>query len=534
VHPGGTFSVVLYSILSETASEHPDDLAAICGDDSFTYSQLKERVDRLTSGLKGLGIRHSDRIAVIHRNCHRYLEAYFAAAKLGAILVPMNYRLLSKDYYYMINNSLTHTVIAQPEFISWVYENNLEIPLIKYIILTETDDKNCPANEGMMDYEEFLTKASPQKIDHSSIMDIEMSQIYYTSGTTGMPKGVILTHKNNMVHSEGCIEELEMSPKDRWLHVAPMFHLADAWAVWAVTMAGGVHVFIPAFDPESVLRTIEEHKITLSNFIPSMLNMLVNNPDVKSYDLSSMRLVMSGGAPIAKEVVRKVIDTFGCDYIQTYGLTETSPFLTMSILSEEMKKLPFEERLRYMVTTGRPFYNVKLRVVRQDGSEVALNNEDVGEILVKGDTITPGYWHQPDETSTRIVDGWLHTRDLAVVNPEGYVTIVDRMDDLIITGGENVYSIEVEDVLYSHPKVLEATVIGLPHPVWGEMVTAVVVPKNNHELTEEELIEFCKNNLASFKVPKKVFFTGELPKTGSAKVYKYKLREQYGDHESGA
>lgn len=520
--------MVLYSILSKTASRHPDELAVICGDDSFTYAQLKDRVDRLACGLMEMGIGNSNRVAVIHRNCHRYLEAYFAVAKLGAYLVPLNYRLISKDYYYMINNSLTHTVIAQPEYISWIYENNLEVPLIENIILTGPSDNHCPANERIVDYETLLGREPREDENFTGFMETDIAQIYFTSGTTGMPKGVILTHRNNRVHAEGCIEELGLSPEDRWLHVAPMFHLADAWAVWAVTMAGGVHVFVPAFETESVLKVIEEHKVTLSNFIPTMLNMLVNHPDVQNYDVSSMRLIMSGGAPIAKEVVRRVIDTFGCEYIQTYGLTETSPFLTMSILREEMKKLPFEERLRYMVTTGRPFYNVELKVVRQDGGEVAPNDEDVGEILVKGDTVTPGYWHQPDQTSTRIVDGWLHTRDLAVVNPDGYVTIVDRMDDLIITGGENVYSIEVEDVLYSHPKVLEAAVIGLPHPVWGEMVTAVVVPKKGRELTEEELIEFCKNNLASFKAPKKVFFTEELPKTGSAKVYKYKLREQYG------
>jgi acyl-CoA synthetase (AMP-forming)/AMP-acid ligase II len=442
--------------------------------------------------------------------------------------VPLNYRLISKDYYYMINNSLTHTVIAQPEFISWVYENNLEVPLIENIILTEPSDNHCPANERIIDYETLLSRESQKDMNTNRIMETDIAQIYYTSGTTGKPKGVILTHKNNRVHAEGCIAELGLSQQDRWLHVAPMFHLVDAWAVWAVTMAAGMHVFIPAFEPESVLKTIKEHKVTVSNFIPTMLNMLVNHPDVKGYGLSSMRLVMSGGAPIAREVVRRVIDTFGCDYIQTYGLTETSPFLTMSILREEMKELPFEDRLIYMVTTGRPFYSVELKVVRENGSEVVPNNVDVGEIVVKGDTITPGYWHQPDQTSTRIADGWLHTRDLAVINPEGYVTIVDRMDDMIITGGENVYSIEVEDVLYSHPGVLEVAVIGLPDPKWGEKVAAVVVSRKGHDLNEQELIKFCQGNLAHFKVPKNFIFAEDIPKTGSAKVYKYKLREMYG------
>jgi acyl-CoA synthetase (AMP-forming)/AMP-acid ligase II len=289
---------------------------------------------------------------------------------------------------------------------------------------------------------------------------------------------------------------------------------------------------VPHFEETEVLEAIANHGVTLSNFIPTMLNILVNFKGIGDYDLSSLRLIMSGGAPIAKEVVRKVIDIFGCDYIQTYGLTETSPFLTMSILKEEMTKLPFEERLKVMVTTGRPFGKVQLKVVRDDGGEVSPDNQEVGEIISKGETITPGYWNLPEETSNRIVDGWLHTRDLAVINPEGYMTIVDRKDDVILTGGENVYSIEVEDILYSHPGILEAAVIGLPDPVWGEKVTAIVVAKEGREVEETDVIQFCKEKMAPFKAPKNVIFVESLPKTGSAKIYKYKLRKKFGPKES--
>jgi len=294
-----------------------------------------------------------------------------------------------------------------------------------------------------------------------------------------------------------------------------------------MTQVAGVHVIVPSFESKTVLKSIEDHKVTLSNFIPTMLNILVNYPEVKNYDSQSLRLIMSGGAPIAKEIVRKIIDIFQCSYIQTYGLTETSPFLTMSILKDGMRPLPFEERLNILITTGRPFYNVQLKVVGENGVEVMPNGEEVGEIIVKGDTISPGYWELPEETRERIVDGWFYTRDLAVINPEGYVTIVDRKDDMIITGGENVYSIEVENVLYSHPAILEAAVIGLPDPIWGECVTAVVVQKKGMSTTEDELIEFCKENMAHFKAPKQVIFTDSLPKTGSAKIYKYRLREMY-------
>ena len=329
------------------------------------------------------------------------------------------------------------------------------------------------------------------------------------------------------MHAKGTIFELALSGSDRWLHVSSMFHLADSWAVWSITQVGGVNVMVPSFEPKTVLEAIEEHKVTLSNFIPTMLNILVNCPNVRKYDSSSLRLIMSGGAPIAKEVVRKVIDILGANYIQTYGLTETSPFLTMSILTDKMKDLPFEDRLNVMISTGRPFYNVQLKVVKDNGKEVKPNKKDVGEIIVKGETISPGYWELPQETSLRFHDGRLYTRDLAVLDSEGYVTIVDRKDDMIITGGENVYSIEVENVLYSHPKILEAAVIGLPDPIWGEKVTAVVVIREGKEATESEIIEFCKDKLAHFKAPKKVIFTNMLPKTGSQKIYKFRLREMY-------
>ncbi len=519
--------MVLYNLLSKTAQSHPDNLAVICDKTRFSYAQLKERIDRLASALKSIGIDKDDKIAMISNNCHRFLETYFAATKLRAVLVPVNYRLAPKDFVYILNNSRAKVLFAEAELISWISERRDDIPGLKNIILTESIGSENLLEEHLK-YEQLLEKADLEEEPPLEVDDSDIAQIYYTSGTTGRPKGVVLTHKNNLVHAEGTILELGLSSEDRWLHVSPMFHLADAWAVWSITKVGATHVMIPRFEPEMVLKAIEKHKVTLSNFIPTMLNILVNFPDVKSYDSSSLRLIMSGGAPIAKEVVRKVIEIFGCDYIQTYGLTETSPFLTMSILKEEMKNLPFEERLRYMVTTGRPFFDVQLKVVKEDGKEVIPNEEDVGEIIVKGDTITLAYWELPEETEERILDGWLYTRDLAVVNPEGYVTIVDRKDDMIITGGENVYSIEVEDVLYSHPCILEAAVIGLPDPIWGEMVTAVVVLKEGEEVNGEDIIGYCKENLAHFKAPKKVIFTEKLPKTGSAKIYKYKLRKMYG------
>lgn len=518
---------MLFSLLSKAAQSHPNQTAVICGDEQYSYMQLKDRVDRLAVGLESIGIRQNDKIAIIHRNCHRFLEVYFAAAKIGAILVPINYRLACQDFIYILNNSQAKVLMAQPSLIEPLFDNKEELPSLGNIILTESSDAG-KIKLTHLEYESLLERDKPDENYIPVKQESDTAQIYYTSGTTGRPKGVMLTYSNNRKHAEGTIEELGLSSSDIWLHVSPMFHLADAWAVWSITQVAAAHVMIPAFEPEQVFKAIEKHNVSLSNFIPTILNFLVNSPDVENYDFSSLRLVMSGGAPIAKEVIRKVVKIFACEYIQTYGLTETSPFLTMSILKNEMKDLPFEERLEYMATTGRPFHGVELKVVKEDGSEVIPNDEDVGEIIARGETITPGYWEMPEETAERIVDGWLYTRDLAVMNPEGYVTIVDRKDDMIITGGENVYSIEVENVLYSHPCILEAAVIGQQDPMWGETIAAVVVKKEGEELSEEDVIGFCRENLAQFKVPKKVVFTDHLPKTGSAKIYKYKLREIYG------
>jgi acyl-CoA synthetase (AMP-forming)/AMP-acid ligase II len=518
--------MALFDILQKTSECSPENAAVVCGKNRYDYKQLKERVDKLASALLSLGIQKNDKIAIIHRNCHRYLETYFAAAKIGAVLVPINYRLSGKDFLFILNDSQAKWLIAQPDLVSCLKDKKHELPMLRGIILTDsTTAKNWP---DCLLYETLIEETLSKKELSLSIADSDIAQIYYTSGTTGKPKGVILTHKNNSAHADGTIGELKLAQTDRWLHVSPMFHLADAWAVWALTKVGATHVMVPGFEEKPVLGAIAKHKVTLSNFIPTMLNLLVNFPGVKNYDFSSLKLIMSGGAPISKEVVKKILEVFGCDYIQTYGLTETSPFLTMSILKEGMKSLPFEERLQVMVTTGRPFETVQLKVVKKNGEEVLSDGEDVGEIIAKGETITPGYWGLPEETTERIVGGWLHTRDLAVKNPEGYVTIVDRMDDVIITGGENIFSVGVEDILYACPGVLEAAVIGLPDPVWGEKVTAVVVKKEGERCEGQDIIRFCKERMAPFKAPKKVIFSDELPKTGSAKICKYKLRERYG------
>lgn len=514
--------MLLSQILTNAAKKYPNKTAVICQDKRFTYSEFKSRVSRLANALKDLGVKPNDRVVIIHKNCHYFLESYFASTFIGAIIVPINYRLSQKEFTYIFDNSDAKVLITNPEFKERILPSLKQSPQIKNVIWTDEFTERKPKH---FYYESLIENKQSLELPVLNISDDSIAQIYYTSGTTGKPKGVILTHRNNYSHTLGTITELSLSESDNWLHVSPMFHLADAWSVWAITKVGGTHTIVPEFNPENVLKIIEQEKVTISNFIPTLLNILVNYEKVRTFNFRNLRLIMSGGAPIASEVVKKTIETFGCEYIQTYGMTETSPFLTMSILKPHLQKLPFKERFKYMVTTGRAFASVQLKVVGEDNKEIQMNEEDVGEIIVKGNTITPEYWKLPDETSRRIKDGWLYTGDLAKINSEGYLTIVDRKDDMIITGGENVYSIEVENVLYSHPDILETAVIGLPDEIWGEKIVAAVVLKQGKETSSRNIIEYCKGNLADFKVPKKIVFTNELPKTGSKKISKQKLRE---------
>jgi fatty-acyl-CoA synthase len=512
----------LNELLPKAVRLYPEKEAVVCGDLRMTYRELAARVWRLAQGFLDLGIEINDRVAVLHENTHEFLEAYFAAAHLGIILVSLNHRLSAKELTGILNDSESRMLIAQGAFYEKAKELPKGVPTLEKIIWTRTDSHLLNGED--MEYEALLKNHPDQPPPAPAISDDDVAHLYYTSGTTGRPKGVMLTHKNVKSHALGTIAELHLTDRDRWFHVAPLFHLADAWATFAITWVGGKHVLVPSFDAAVVCRLIQEEKITLSNLIPTMLNMMVNHSDVGKFDYASLRVILSGGAPIAPETVRKIVEAFQCDYIQTYGMTETSPYLTLSILKDHLKTLSTEEQLNFKAKTGREFIGVSLRVVDEAGNDVAMDEKQVGEIIVKGDTVTPGYWRLPDETKEAIRDGWLYTGDLAVMDVERYVNIVDRKKDMILTGGENVYSSEVENVLYTHPHVLEAAVIGVPDAHWGEAVKACVVLKDGCTVTEEEIIVYCRKDLAGYKTPKSVDFLEVLPKTGSGKIFKKGLR----------
>ena len=348
-------------------------------EDRFTYGEFVSRVYKLAEGLNKRGIERGDRIAILHQNCHYFLEAYYAAAVIGAILCPLNYRLSAREVAFILEDTDAKAMIAQPMFAALVRES---LEKIEKEVKVYWTSKGQPPEGGELI--ETIMEGVTGAVEAVNISEDDIAQLYYTSGTTGRQKGVMLTHKNVAYHALGTIAELKMTDEDRWIHVAPMFHLADAWATWAVTWVGGTHIMVPEFDVKKVMALMEDERVTLTNMIPTMLNLMVNDPEIKKHDFSSLRVMLSGGAPIAPEVVRKIMEAFGCDYIQTYGMTETAPYLTMSILKDYLKERPEEEQFKFKAATGRPVMFVQLKVVHENGTEVTWDGKEVGEIVVNG------------------------------------------------------------------------------------------------------------------------------------------------------
>ncbi len=508
----------LWTLFEAATAAHAERTAVLAAGDprsASTYAALDRRVRALALRLRAAGVRPGDRVALLAPNVPAYLDATFAVAGVGAVLQPLNSRLAVRELNEVLADAETRVLLATAEFVplhASLAGAGASVPLLE---LDGIDpDEHDPAS--------FRPDAS-----HAT----DLAHLYYTSGTTGRPKGVMLTHRNVCTHAFAAIDELELDASDRWGHFAPMFHLADAWATVAITAAGGTHVFEPRFTPEGALDRIANARVTITNLVPTMLNAMIANPRARGFDPSSLRMILSGGAPISPALVRRVIETFRCEYVQTYGMTETSPYLTLSLLHDHLRELPEEEALRYRARTGRPFAGVELEIVDASGARVPADDTTVGEIRVRGASVSPGYWRRPEETDAAFRDGWLHTGDLAVVDDEGYVNIVDRKKDMIVTGGENVYSTEVENALSEHASVREVAVYGVPDAEWGERVCAAVVLHGDAVASADELVVWCRERIAGYKLPRHIELCEDLPKTATGKVSKATLRDR---HASGA
>jgi long-chain acyl-CoA synthetase len=504
--------------LKQSLERYPNKLAAICGNTRLTFRELDHRVNRLSSALAGLGLTRNDRISILSYNCHRFLELYYGVAQLGAVVVPINFRLQPPEIKYIVSHSGSKAIAVDPALVSLIEPVRNELESIEHFILI--DDEPL---EGYRRYEDLLSGGDPD-YKRPDVTDDELLGLFYTSGTTAEPKGVMLSHKNmlsNIKHSEGVYNYL---PEDIYLHAAPMFHLADGAAVFSHTSRGATQAFIPRFDPKQVLETISRERVSLLLLVPTMLNFVLQQPDIDSYDLSSLRHLTYGASPIAPDLLKRAMKVFNCEFGQGYGLTEASPLLT--VLTHEDHLVTGDKGVKRLTSCGKPVQGVDVRVVKEDGSDVRPG--EVGEIIARGPNIMLGYWKRPEETEDTLRDGWLHTGDLAAVDDEGYIYLVDRKKDMIVTGGENVYSTEVEAALYAHPAVKEAAVIPIPDPDWGEAVHACVALRDGRHVTAEELEEFCRERLANYKVPRSIeFIEGELPKGGTGKILKKQLKERF-------
>jgi len=507
----------IWAILEDSERRFGARLAVIEGERRASYGEFAERVRARARHWRELGIRSGERVAILDWNSGAFLESTFAAAGLGAILTPLNHRLAEPELAEILADSGARLVLAARSFAPKIEALRRRAGGVEHWLWSEDEPQR-----------------STESFQPAATRPSDVAHLYYTSGTSGRSKGVMLTHRNVCVHAAWAARELALVPADRWGHFAPMFHLADAWANLALTAVGGVHVIAPRFEADEAVQCIERDGVTLTNLIPTMLKRLVESPRARTARFASLRLVLSGGAPISPALVRAVLEVLRCEYVQTYGMTETSPYLTVGILPEHLKRLGADEVLRLRARTGRPFGEVELEVVDEHERPVPADDRTVGEIRVRGATVTPGYWNRPEETVQALRAGWLYTGDLAVLDAHGLVNIVDRRKDMILCGGENVYSTEVENALYEHPAVLEAAVFGLPDESWGECVNAAVVLKDGHGVSARELIDFCRARIAAYKAPRAIEFLSELPKTGSGKISKLALRSRARTASPGA
>ena len=519
--------------LRYAGEQFASDVAIVCGDQRFTYAQFADRAARLAGALRAQGARPGDRVAFLSTNCHRLLEAYYGVLEADCVLLPLNIRLAPVELAYVLNDSGARFLFVEQALLPLVEAFRRDVPGIERIYLldgTPQADWQSPHT-----YEQLIAAAAPFQRDLMSVDENALAELFYTSGTSDAPRGVMLTHRNIYLHALSVIASGRTSRElaantccdSVVLHTIPLFH-ANGWGcAHTVTLVGGTHVILRQFVPAEVLRLIEQEKVTTCSLVPTMAIALVNCPDRGRYDLSSLQSVMIGGAASAPTLVRDVEEKLGCACISGYGLTETSPVLTVSPIK---RGVPCDDEVRphKRARAGYAIPGVEVRVVDADGRDVPRDGETVGEVVARGDVIMDGYWKRPADTLTAMEGGWFHTGDLATIDGDHYVMIVDRKKDIIVSGGENVSSLEVEKVVLAHAAVYEAVVIPIPHEKWGEVPKALVVRKPGAHVTEPELLEFCRTRLAHYKCPQSVTFLDSLPKTGTGKILKRELRKQFG------
>ncbi len=497
----------------------------VCEDLRFTYREFNERCDRLSHALVKLGLKKGERVAYLSFNCHRLLEAYYGVPQVGAILLPLNIRLSAEELTYVLNDSAPRLLFFDPDFIPLVESLRPRLASVEHFIALRGARPGWAHPQA---YDDLVAQAEPREIDFRGIDENSVAELFYTSGTTAHPKGVMLTHRNLYLHALYAAIGFRGVDETVHLYTVPLFHVNGWGAPHIIALIGGRHVMIKKFEPATVLELIERERVTRLHMVPTMVIALLNHPDFGKYDLRSVKELMMGGAPTNPALVRQVEQKIpGCDAKGGYGLTETSPVLLVAHTKAHLAQDSEETQLRRKATAGYAIAGSEIRVVDPQGRDVKPDGREVGEVIVRGDVVMDGYWHQPDETSRVIRDDWFYTGDLGTIDEEGYILIVDRAKDMILSGGENIASAEIERVLYAHPAVLECAAIAVPDEHWGEVPKAIIALKPDQRASEAELLDHCRRHLAGFKTPKSIDFVDSLPKGGTGKILKKVLREKY-------
>jgi feruloyl-CoA synthase len=497
------------SLLTQTARKFPEKLAIECEGRSYSYRRFNEEVNKLAHGLLQRGVNKGDKLALMMKNSDHFVFSFLAAAKIGAVVVPINFRLTASEVQYILAQSDAALVICDKEFEKLIEDAILGTDVRFVVTVGE------PETEWYYSYNGILSenKTEPD-IEVSEQDDLE---ILYTSGTTGSPKGALFDHDRIFKVGISVVINMGIGQHERILHLAPLFHSAqlNLFLISGVAL-GATHIIHRDFHPVKALQAIQEHKITHLFAVPAMYNFLLQVPNAADYDLSSIKRCGYGAAPMAPELVKRSIKLFKTDqFYNLCGLTEGGP--GGILLDPEGHKL-------HLGKGGKPIFLTEARVVNEKGMDVRPG--EVGEFILRSPMVMKEYYKKPEETKSALKNGWLYTGDLAMLDEEGYITLVDRKKDMIITGGENVYSVEVEAALFEHSDVLDAAVIGLPDEVWGEVVCAVIVPREGAVIDEKELRSFCRQRLAGYKIPRRMFIEEQLPRNASGKILKYQLREK--------
>lgn len=507
------------NLLTRSASIWPDRPGIVHGSQKKTYAQFNARANKLANAFRRLGVSSGDNVALLMHNCPEMLESMFACFKAGLGAVPINFRLHPQEFTYIIDHSQAKVVVLTSDFSADVLKFRSKISGANQLITTSD------AEGELLDYETLISPESENWLDVQTKPE-DVAWLFYTSGTTGRPKGAMLTHRNLLSMTLTYYADYgPLGPVDAVLHAAPLSHGSGLYALPNVAQ-GSANVILESksFEPELVFRTVQEYQITNMFAAPTMVNLLAESPSIKKYDLSSMKSLIYGGGPMHAQNLKEAIQRIGKCLTQLYGMGETP--MTITYLPHDDHILKGDAlQMKRLSSAGFARTGVEVMVVDENDNRIGLG--DMGEVVTRSDVVMKGYWRDQEATEETLRNGWLHTGDLGYMDERGYLFLLDRSKDMIISGGENIYPRELEEVIIQHPAIREVAVIGVPDPKWGEAVKAVVALIPGQNVSEDEIVAFCKSRIASYKKPKTVDFVSELPKNNYGKILKRELRAKY-------